>query len=142
MNKTELLTTTEAAGRIGITKSGLVQLMDIGKFTIYRQASGVRLLLADEVDEFIEQRSKGVKRMPVKAADIYDMVDITCPECSTLFSILAVSLAQLYSDGDDITCPICGEKSSLEPEEEEEDEDQDEEEEEEEGSGCLFGSGD
>lgn len=123
MKRIELLTTTEAARRLGITKSGLVQQMDKGKFTTYRHGDGARLLRSDEVDEFIEQRNKGVRRMPVKAADIYDMVDIQCPECSTLFSLPAFSLAQLYSDDEEITCPVCGEKSEL-PELEDELEDE------------------
>ena len=80
---------------------------------------------ADEVDEFIEQRNRGERRMVREVTVTYEMQDLQCPSCGTLFSVLASDL----EEADKIACPSCFEKtkvSDLVDQDEDQLEDQDE----------------
>lgn len=126
----ELLTIPEAAERVGITRMGMWELVEKGKFTAYERAGGDRLLKADEVDEFIKQRSRGERRPMMDMTKTYQMIDLACEECGALFAVVANQLAYLRVNEGFITCPICGAELALEAEEEEpEDENNDLEEE-------------
>jgi len=113
MDKVELLTIAEAAKRIGIATSSLVQQMAKDKFTTYQHGKSARLLRSDEVAEFIEQRSEGVSRMPVETTETHAMLVIECSDCGAMFEMAAVDIAQVFLGDDEVSCPVCGEEIPL-----------------------------
>ncbi|MBA7546510.1 hypothetical protein ES705_38902 [subsurface metagenome] len=98
-----------------------------------REGYGGFLVRLRDLENLLEIRNKGEEKMVHTVTRRYALVDLECPACGTLFSVLADAL----EDADTITCPICRDKSKTsayiedvaqdEDEDGEPDEDQDDE---------------
>ncbi len=98
----------EAAAIAGITRFKIYHWIEAGLLPAYqRDGYGGLLLRVSDLENLLEIRNKGGEKMEHTITRRYALIDLECPACGTLFSVLADAL----EDADTITCPICRDKS-------------------------------
>ncbi|MBA7544017.1 hypothetical protein ES705_36362 [subsurface metagenome] len=117
----------EASAIAGVSRFKVHYWVEVGLLPGYqREGYGGFLVRLRDLENLLEIRNKGEEKMVHTVTRRYELIDLECPACGTLFSVLADAL----EDADTITCPICRDKSKtsdyIEGEDQVEDEDQDE----------------
>ncbi len=117
----------EASAIAGVSRFTVHNWVEVGLLPGYqREGYGGFLVRLRDLENLLEIRKKGEEKMVHTVTRRYELVDLECPACGTLFSVLADAL----EDADTITCPICRDKSKtsdyIEDVDQDQDEDQDE----------------
>ncbi|MBA7557748.1 hypothetical protein ES705_50519 [subsurface metagenome] len=98
----------EAAAIAGVSRFVVYNWVGAGLLPGYqREGYGGYLVRLRDLENLPEIRNKGGEKMEHTVTRRYALIDLECPACGTLFSVLADAL----EDADTITCPICRDKS-------------------------------
>jgi hypothetical protein len=97
----------EASAIAGVTRFQMHYLLRTGLLPSYqREGYGGFLVRLRDLENLLEIRNKGEEKMVHMVTRRYELIDLDCPSCGSLFSIQADDLVA----ADKIACPICHEK--------------------------------